>query len=100
MIHQVQTSLQRLDEIALKPNPLTEVEYIDLLIDSEKQEARIGWRDRVQYYEAAKEQARVTAEVRRMDTPSDQTQGTRRTLWKRVKGWWSGAYKAVGNYVK
>ena len=100
MINQVQTSLQRLDEIALKPNPLTEVEYIDLLIDSEKLEHRIGWRDRVQYYEAAREQAIVTAEVRRVDTPSVQTQGTRRALWKKVKGWWSGACEAIGNYMK
>ena len=42
IILQVRTSLQRLDGIALKPNPLTEVEYIDLLVESDKQEANIG----------------------------------------------------------
>ena len=44
MINQVRQSLERLQEIALKPNPLTQVEYIDLLIESEKQQAQPGWK--------------------------------------------------------
>ena len=35
MIEEAHTSLDRLKQIALKPNPMTEVEYIDLLIESE-----------------------------------------------------------------
>ena len=57
MIKQVQTRLQRLDEIALKPNPLTEVGFLETLIISEKQQAKKGWLERVKYFEAAKEQA-------------------------------------------
>lgn len=34
MIGTIQKSLSRLDKIALKPNPLTEVQYIELLADS------------------------------------------------------------------
>ena len=39
--------LQRLREIALKPDPLSEVEYIDMLIHAEKDEHKLGWEARV-----------------------------------------------------
>ena len=64
MIRQVQQSLRRLEEIALKPNPLSEVEYIDLLVESEKQEAQPGWKQRVQYYEKVREQAHLLSKVK------------------------------------
>ena len=64
MIVRAQQSLRRLDEIALKPNPLTQIEYLELLIESEKNEAKEGWKQRVQYYEEAKRQAQVLAKVK------------------------------------
>lgn len=48
MIIKVQQSLQRLDEIALKPNPLTQIEYLELLTETEKNEAKKGWKQRVE----------------------------------------------------
>lgn len=42
MIKKAQQSLRRLDEIALKPNPLTQVDYLEILIESEKAEAKSG----------------------------------------------------------
>jgi len=42
MVHTIKKSLNRLGDIALKPNPLTEVEYIELLIQSEKDQAKDG----------------------------------------------------------
>ena len=50
---------ERLDEIALKPNPLTNVEYIDLLIESEKQERKAGYRERIAYYEEVRTRAEL-----------------------------------------
>jgi hypothetical protein len=47
MIQQVQQSLSRLDRIALKPDPLTQEEHLELLIDSEKREKKPGWAQRV-----------------------------------------------------
>jgi energy-coupling factor transporter ATP-binding protein EcfA2 len=47
MVHQTKKCLQRLSEIALKPNPLTEVEYIDMLIVTEEQECRLRYRERI-----------------------------------------------------
>ncbi|PFX22219.1 Stonustoxin subunit alpha [Stylophora pistillata] len=64
MIYQAQQSLYRLDEIALKPNPLTQVQYLELLIESEKNEAKPGWRQRVEYYEEAKRQAEILSKVK------------------------------------
>ena len=61
MIEESQQCLTKLDEIALKPNPLTQVEYIELLINSEKQEAKEGWMDRVKYLETTMEQAELLA---------------------------------------
>ena len=43
-IVKAQQCLRRLDAIALKPNPLTQVEYLELLIESEKREAKPGWK--------------------------------------------------------
>ena len=59
-----QQSLRRLDEIALKPNPLTQVEYLELLIESEKREAKPGWKQRIQYLEEAKRHAEILSKVK------------------------------------
>ena len=57
MTEEAQQCVEKLGQIALKPSPLTQVEYIQLLIESEKKQAKEGWRDRVRYLEEAKEQA-------------------------------------------
>lgn len=64
MIIKAQQSLCRLDEIALKPNPLTQLEYIELLIEQEKNEAKPGWQKRIQYYHEAKRQAEILSKVK------------------------------------
>ena len=67
MIKQAQHSVRRLDEIALKPNPLTEVEYIEVLIESEKRGAKPGYQQRINYYEEAKRQAEMLSRVKDED---------------------------------
>ena len=57
MIIELHQSIEHLEEIALKPDPLSQVSYIDLLIESEKQQATKGWEKRVEYYQEAREQA-------------------------------------------
>ncbi len=88
MIRQVQRSLKRLDEIALKPNPLSEVEYIDLLIQSEQQEKKVGWNQRVQYLHHARKQAQLTAGIRTVEDPEHEA-AERKTLWMTLRGWWN-----------
>ncbi|KAF4114323.1 hypothetical protein G5714_004546 [Onychostoma macrolepis] len=48
LTEQSQKSLERLQEIALKPNPLSTPDYIDLMIESETQECKPGFKDRIQ----------------------------------------------------
>ncbi|XP_054876571.1 uncharacterized protein LOC129351647, partial [Poeciliopsis prolifica] len=61
--------LNRLKEIALKPNPLTTSEYIDLLIEGEKQEAKPGWKQRIQSLMEMKQKAEVMAKVEKGEKP-------------------------------
>ena len=71
MICQAQRSLKRLDEIALKPNPLSEVDYLDLLIQSEEFQAQKGWQDRVRALQVFKQQAELLAKMREKGTSSN-----------------------------
>uniref|UniRef100_A0A8C4TJ60 Fibronectin type-III domain-containing protein n=2 Tax=Erpetoichthys calabaricus TaxID=27687 RepID=A0A8C4TJ60_ERPCA len=57
--------IKRLKEIALGPNPLFTPEYIDLLIQSEEQEAQPGWMERVKALQEVKEQAVIIEKVSR-----------------------------------
>ncbi|XP_074505955.1 uncharacterized protein LOC141776350 [Sebastes fasciatus] len=55
--------LNRLKEIALKPNPLSTPEYIDMLIEGEKSEAKDGWKQRVDYLITMRENAVIMSKV-------------------------------------
>ena len=87
MVQEVKRSLNRLDEIALKANPLTEVEYIELLIESEKQQAKDGYQQRIQYYEEVKKQANLVRTVKAGGIPDDQTQKSSKYWWEKLKFW-------------
>ena len=64
MIKRAQQSLSRLDEIALKPNTLTDVEYLEQLIETEKMEAKPGYMQRIKYLEVAKRHAEILSKVK------------------------------------
>jgi len=90
MIYQAQQSLRRLDEIALKPNPLSQVQYLELLIESEKSEAKPGWRQRVQYFEEAKRHATILSKVKDAKEAQKMIHGNARsgaTWYSRFKYW-------------
>ncbi|XP_073347811.1 uncharacterized protein [Pagrus major] len=57
--------LNRLREMALKPNPLSTPDYIDLLIEGEKSEGKPGWKQRVEHLITMKEQAEIMAKLER-----------------------------------
>ena len=54
MVKEAKQSLERLQEIALRPNPLSEIEYIDLLIKAEKHEKSPGFTERIKAFEVIK----------------------------------------------
>ena len=97
MIKQVQRCLHRLDEIALKPNPLTEVDFLELLIESEKQQAEPGWKHRVKYLESAKEQAVMLKNlqakdvVAKMEAEQDPRGKPRSVSWYSRFKYWVGS---------
>ena len=96
MIKQVQRCLGRLHKIALKPNPLTEVDFLDLLIESEKQQADPGWSHRVKYYESAKQQAvmlqrlQTKEVVAALDSEQESQEKPRHKSWYARFKYWLG----------
>ncbi|XP_063873078.1 uncharacterized protein LOC135107310 [Scylla paramamosain] len=46
--HSVRMALQRLQEIALRPNPMTTVQYLDVLMENEKCQGLPGWQARLE----------------------------------------------------
>ncbi|XP_021170322.2 uncharacterized protein LOC105923265 [Fundulus heteroclitus] len=63
LIAEAAKCLNRLKEIALNPKPLTTPEYINMLMKGEEQEAKPGWKERLQSLEKMKEKAEIIAKV-------------------------------------
>ena len=83
-IREARRCLKRLDEIALKPNPLTEVEYIDLLIESEKQQKEEGWENRVKYFREVRQQAQILSNVKDKHFNEELAKQNAKTLWDKI----------------
>ena len=64
MIKEAQSHVEHLDEIALKPNPLSTKEYIDLMIESEKMQKRHNFDKRIQMLQKIKDEVSVIQGVR------------------------------------
>ena len=88
MMDRAQKCLNRLDQIALKKNPLTRIDYLDLLIKSEKQQAKPGWEQRLAYYEAAREQASMISKAKDLKGKLSSKIKTTEKLWyPKLKFW-------------
>ncbi|XP_075034340.1 uncharacterized protein LOC142095289 [Mixophyes fleayi] len=59
LIDKSSQSLKRLREIALRPNPLSTPEYIDLMIQNEELEAKPGYLERIKSLMEVREQAEI-----------------------------------------
>ena len=64
MVSEAQQILSRLDEIALKPNPLSQLDYVDLLIESEKQQCKLGYMKRLEHLQEARHNAELIHQIR------------------------------------
>ena len=60
----VAQSIQRLEEIALRPNPFSTPQYIDLMIASEQQEKKPGFKERINSLHKLRQQAEITHKIR------------------------------------
>ncbi|XP_062905774.1 uncharacterized protein LOC134347306 [Mobula hypostoma] len=63
LIEQISQSIRRLREIALRPSPVSNTEYIELLIQSEKEEANPGFKDRIEALRSLMEKAKLIQKV-------------------------------------
>ncbi|KAM9163427.1 uncharacterized protein ACDP82_001186 [Pangshura tecta] len=63
LIKRSSLSLQRLQEIALKPNPLSTPEYIDLMIMAEEQEVKPGYQGRIKSLKEVREEAVIITKI-------------------------------------
>lgn len=82
-VRQARGCLQRLDEIALKPNPLTEVEYIDLLIRSEEQQKKPGWDKRIEYFQKVRKHAEFLSSIKDPKEYEILAQESSKSMWGR-----------------
>ena len=109
-VAEMQRGLKKLSEIALKKDPLQQVDYLDLLIESEKSQAKPGWKDRVSALQKTRDEA---VEINRLEKPGfdpwekyreneetrqffqKQTEEAQESLWKKTKKAASKAVKVV-----
>lgn len=59
MMKEMQLSKSRLNEIALRPDPLSTVEHLDLMIQAEEMESKEGFKERIKVLQKYREMAHV-----------------------------------------
>ncbi|KAM4605664.1 uncharacterized protein ACJ7VT_017861 isoform 1-T2 [Polymixia lowei] len=97
LMDQSANCIARLKEIALRPNPLTTPEYIDLLIEGEKSEAKEGYLARIQSLEAMKDRAKLISKVARREKLTRTEEEMLEENKKRQKK--QGFFKKLTNYL-
>ena len=63
IVRKVKENINRLGEIALRPNPLTTTNYVDMLIETEKQTAKEGFEKRIKHLEEIRQQAVLIEQI-------------------------------------
>jgi GTP-binding protein EngB required for normal cell division len=67
-VNTVSRCIQRLDEIALRPNPFSTPQYIDLIIDAEQQEKRLGFKERIESLKKLRQMADITSKIKNKES--------------------------------
>ena len=97
-IEQVRRSVQHLQEIALRPKYLTEVEFIDLIIETEKHECKPRWMNRVKALEGVRQQAVIVTEL--MKNPQAQQQNVFSIEVEETKSMWQKFLQKIHSDIK
>ena len=105
-VAEMQRGLQRLSEIALKKDPLQQVDYLDLLIQSEEMQAKPGFMERIRSLRETRDRAE---QINRMATPdfdpwkqyreNEETRRFLHTANRRQKGFVRRFVSAIANVV-
>jgi hypothetical protein len=67
-VNTVSRCIRRLDEIALRPNPFSTPQYIDLIIDAEQQEKRLGFKERIESLKKLRQMADITSKIKNKES--------------------------------
>ena len=96
-VQKVREISQHLDEIALQKNPLTDLQHLDILIETEKMEKKEGFLDRIKYFEGAKKQAQFLNAMKAQGKSPDQNmessegQSVWKSIWTTLCGWFQSS---------
>lgn len=90
---QLARSLTRLKEIALRPDPLSTTGYIELLIESEKQMAKAGYKKRIAELEELKQRALILEKAAKGEPLTEHEKGLRSRKTSAHKS--SGVYNDI-----
>ncbi|KAI6660803.1 hypothetical protein LOD99_10200 [Oopsacas minuta] len=90
-------SINKLNEIALKPNPLSTGEYIRILIESEKANPEPGWEDRIVHLNDVKMKVDNLAKVTEEGFDPFEAYKIKIREEKQTK---EGVWSSVGSYLK
>ncbi|XP_045178579.2 uncharacterized protein LOC123538489 [Mercenaria mercenaria] len=72
----IKSCTERLEEIALRPNPLTMTEHIDLMIENEKLEKKDGFLQRINVLNEFRKRAQISTEFEQFKTEANATLGS------------------------
>lgn len=83
LIEKARKSVERLQEIALRPNALSETEYLSLLIENEKEEKKPGWQRRSAMYQKLIDNAEIIKKLPEIPINDPKS----KSFWK-IWTWW------------
>ena len=67
LIRRAKHCLDRIQRISLNPSPVTETEYIDMMIENEKNEHKEGWEERIKSLEQLKKTTAVIGAIQELN---------------------------------
>ena len=94
---EIRTRLEELDKIALKPNPLSTLDYIDILIDAEENTARPGWRERKNQLEGIRNEVVVMNTA--LNRGEDPFEEYKKKIAEERQSQDEGVWATVGHYL-
>ena len=84
----LRNSLNHLNEIALKPNPLSALDYIDILIESEKASHKPGWKERTKQLVDLRKRVEILGDLEKGNHFFDDTVKKEGRTWEIIKSFW------------
>ena len=85
LVAEVKRYINRLKEIALKPNPLSELDYISILIENEKDGRKEGYKERIHILEELQGKAELWVKIAEELDEQGLNQSTKVLDWRPAK---------------